>query len=100
MTQVTIRMRTATEGHVDIVGHAGDSLICAAVSTLTAAVLNTIGEAAQNVIYEPGNVQFDVRFTDGLQMGAFNVLVEAFEMLAESFSEGVGVTLMSSNDVE
>lgn len=93
MTQVHIRMDTATDGHVSIRGHAGDQLVCAAISTLAGSVLNVMGESAENVVYESGHVEFDVHFTDGIQMGAFNVLVEAIEMLAESFSDKVGVTL-------
>ena len=100
MTQVQITMSTATEGHVSIKGHAGNSLVCAAISTLTGATLNTLGDAAQNVVYESGHVEFDVQFTDGLQMGAFNVLTEAFEMLSESFPEGVGVTIASACDLQ
>ena len=100
MTQVHIRMETPTDGHESIKGHAGNDLICAAISTLTGATLNALGDAAGNVVYESGNVEFDVHFTDSLQMGAFNVLVEALEMLSESFSQGVGVTLEMSPRVE
>lgn len=93
MTQVTVRMQDALRGRVEIKGHAGDERICAAISTLTGAVLNVLRDAAQNVIYESGNVEFDVKFSDGLQMGAFEVLMEAFSMLSESFPERVGVTM-------
>lgn len=93
MTQVTVRMQDALRGRVEIKGHAGDERICAAISTLTGAVLNALRDAAQNVVYESGNVEFDVKFSDGLQMGAFEVLMEAFSMLSESFPERVGVTM-------
>lgn len=93
MTQVHIRMDTAADGHILIDGHAGDDLVCAAISTLAGAVLNALGDSAQQVAYESGHVEFDVHMTDGLQMGALNVLVEAFEMLSESFPHRVGVTL-------
>ena len=93
MTQVRVAMRDALNGRVSIRGHAGDERICAAISTLTGAVLNALRDAAQNVVYESGNVEFDVKFSDGLQMGAFEVLMEAFSMLSESFPERVGVTM-------
>ena len=96
MTQVMVAMRDALNGRVSICGHAGDERICAAISTLTGAVLNVLRDAAQNVIYESGNVEFDVKFSDGLQMGAFEVLMEAFSMLSESFPEMVGVTVESA----
>lgn len=93
MTQVTVRMQDALHGRVEIRGHAGDERICAAISTLAGAALNAMRDAAQNVVYESGDVEFDVKFTDGMQMGAFEVLMEAFSMLSENFPERVGVTV-------
>lgn len=100
MTDVHIRMNTVTEGHVSLTGHAGDDRICAAVSTLIGSVLNVLGDAAEDVVYESGRVEFDVSFTDGLQMGAFNVLVEAIEMLSENFPDRVGVTVERPDALE
>ena len=94
MTRATICMRTPVEGRVEIKGHAGNALICAAISTLAGAALNVLGEAAENVVYESGDVRFDVRLTDGIQMGALDVLIEGLSMLEERFSDRVGVTLI------
>ncbi len=93
MVQATIRMYSATDGHVEIKGHAGDALVCASVSTMVGSTLNVMSGAVANVVYDSGDVEFDVHFTDSIQMGAFEVLVEALEMLAESFCGRVGVTL-------
>ena len=100
MTKATIRMDTVTEGHVLIEGHAKDERICAAISTVAGATLNALGNAAELAAYESGRGEFRVRFTDGLQMGAFDVLVEALEMLSEKFPEEVGVTINGPDDLE
>lgn len=92
MTRATIRMRTATEGRVEVRGHAGDERICAAISTALCAALNVLGDAAENVVYESGDVEFDVRMTDGIQMGAMEMLAETFFSLSEKFPGDVGVT--------
>ena len=96
MTQVRVAMRDALNGRVSIRGHAGDERICAAISTLTGAALNALGDAAGNVVYESGRVEFDLNMTDGRQMGAFNTLLTGLEMLSENFSERVGVTVESA----
>ncbi len=98
MTQVTIAMRTPLEGRVEIKGHS-QPLVCAAISTLTGAVLNVLEDAAQNVIYESGNVCFDARMTDSVQMGAFEVLCTAFEMISSAFPAEMGVTMVTPDDV-
>ena len=100
MTQVTVRMQDALHGRVEIRGHAGDERICAAISTLTGAALNALGDAAENVVYESGDVEFDVRMTDGRQMGALETLLTGLEMLSENFSERVGVTVDAPVTVE
>lgn len=96
MTQVRVEMRDALNGRVSIRGHAGDERICAAISTLTGAALNALGDAAGNVVYESGKVEFDVHMTDGRQMGALETLLTGLEMLSENFSERVGVTVESA----
>lgn len=100
MTQVTVRMRDALNGRMEIRGHAGDDKICAAISTLTGAALNAMGEAAQNVVYESGDVEFDLHITDGMQIGALDVLVTGLGMLSENFPERVGVTVERPHPVQ
>ena len=100
MTQVTVRMRDELCGRVEIRGHAGDERICAAISTLTWAALNAMGDGAQHVVYESGDVEFDVRLTDGRQMGALETLLTGLQMLSENFPEGVGVTVETPHPVE
>lgn len=100
MTQIRIEMRDALHGQVELSGHAGDDRICAAVSTVVGAALNTLGDAAKDVVYESGNVRFRLEMQDGLQMGAMDMMVEAFEMLAENFPECVGVTMVSHGPVK
>lgn len=92
MTQVTIRMQSAADGRVEVRGHAGDERICAAISTALCAALNVLGDAAENVVYESGDVEFDVHMTDGVQMGALETLAETFFLLSEKFPGVVGVT--------
>ena len=99
MTTVVVDMRTATQGHVAVNEHAGDDLVCAAISMLTISTLNALGDAAKNVVVEGGHVEFDVEMTDSLQMGAFNVLCEGFEMISE-ISDRVGVTFRTPADLE
>lgn len=98
MTQVTIRMRDALNGRMEIRGHC-ETRICAAVSTLTGAVLNVLQSAAQNVVYESGNVSFDVHMTDAVQLGAFEVLCTAFDMISSAFSSEVGVTVVMPDEI-
>ena len=98
MTTVDIRMRTALEGRVEIKGHC-QPLVCAAVSTLVGAVLNVLQSAARNVRYESGDVVFDVQMVDAVQVGAFEVLCTAFEMLSSAFSSDLGVTMVMPEDV-
>lgn len=100
MTQIRIEMRDALHGQVELRGHAGDARICAAISTVAGAALNTLGEAAKDVVYESGDVRFRLEMQDGLQMGAMEMMVEAFEMLAENFPECVGVTMVRTDPVE
>lgn len=99
MTKAVIDMRTTHEGRVEIRGHAGDALVCAGISTLTGAVLNAMGDAARNVVYESGDVSFDVRMEDGMQMGALETLINGLMMLEEKFPRGVGVTLKGPPDL-
>lgn len=98
MTQVTIRMRDALNGRVEIKGHC-ETRICAAVSTLTGAVLNVLQSAAHNVVYESGDVSFDVHMTDAVQLGAFEVLCTAFDMISSEFSAEVGVTVVTPDEI-
>lgn len=100
MTQVTVRMQDALHGRVEIRGHAGDERICAAISTLTGAALNAMRDAAQNVVYESGNVEFDVVMTDGMQMGALETLLTGLGMLSENFPDWVGVTVEEPKPVQ
>ena len=100
MTQVTVTMQTTHSGHIEITGHAGDPLVCAGISTLVCAALNAMGDAAQNVVYESGDVRFDAEITDGVQMGALETLIGGLEIMGDKFPGRVGVTLNCPDDLQ
>ena len=99
MTRATIAMETTHSGRVEITGHAGDPLVCAGISTLVCAALNALGDAARNVVYESGDVRFDVELTDGVQMGALETLIGGLEIMEDKFPGRVGVTLSGPDDL-
>ena len=99
MVNAVIRMRDALNGYVRINGHAKDARICAAVSALTGAAMNVMGDAVMRARYESGDVDFDVMITNGQQMGALDTLAEGLEMLAEKFPQEVGVTIETDDPV-
>ena len=99
MTQVTIRL-TSKDVYVKMLGHAGDDLVCAGISTTCGAMLNVLGDDAEHVIYEPGHVEFSSHRPSRESMGAIRVLIEALMMLSENFPERVGVTLEKPHEIQ
>lgn len=99
MTQVTVRM-TSKDVYVQMLGHAGDDLVCAGISTVCGAMLNVLGDDAEHVVYEPGHVEFSAHRPRRESMGAIRVLIEAMMMLSEKFPERVGVTLEERLNVQ
>ena len=94
MTQIAITGSDGAHWRVEAKGHAGDERICAAISTACGAALNVLGDAAQNIRYESGDVEFDVHLTEDAQVGALEMLAETFFMLADKFPAYVGVTFL------
>lgn len=99
MTQVTVRM-TGKDVWVKMLGHAGDDLVCAGISTVCGAMLNVLGDDAEHVTYEPGHVEFSSHRPRRESMGAIQVLVEAMMMLSEKFPDRVGVTLEKPHEIQ
>lgn len=99
MTQVTVRM-TSRDVHVRMLGHAGDDLVCAGISTVVGAMLNVLGDDAEKVVYEPGHVEFSSHRPRRESMGAIRVLIEAMMMLSEKFPGRVGVTLEKPHEIQ
>ena len=91
MTQAVIKVRGGA-AHVRLDGHAGDPLVCAAISAMCCAVINALGQLAQDVVYESGGVRFSADLADERARGALDVLIFGLNGLQEKFPGRVGVT--------
>ena len=98
MTRATIEIR---EGMIEVQvhGHADTAEACCEVSTLCCAVLNTLGPEAVDVLYMPGQVEFDVLATRA-NLAMVQVLYEGLRAVAEKHPDGVGVTWIDDRVVE
>lgn len=78
----------------ELLGHAGDERICAAISTLCCAVLNALGTRAREAVYEPGEVRFSVRRPSSAQRACLTMFALGLRALAENFPDDADVTLI------
>lgn len=98
MTRATIEIR---EGMIEVQvhGHADTAEACCEVSTLCCAVLNALGDEAVDVLYLPGQVEFDALATRA-NLAKVQVLYAGLLAASEAHPDGVGVTWVDDRVVE
>lgn len=92
MTQAVLSM-TDQGALVELTGHARDERVCAAISTLCCAAMNSLDGLADGARYEPGNVYFAVHRPHREDIACLRMLAVGLSGLAENFPEDVDVTL-------
>lgn len=88
----TIVVMRVEDGFIyfDCEHHAGDSEVCARISTLcNVLVCNCLRNNINPVQYQPGRVHVEVNHPNALQIEVFETVLDAFRALAEEYPQNL-----------